>query len=492
MDQEYIRLIFGLKLKQIRTDKELSLFGLAKISGMSKSYLNEIEKGKKYPKPDKIAILAQCLDVSYDELVSLKLEKNLAPIAKILDSNFLKEIPFELFGIQQGALIDIIAKSPAKVTAFISTIFEIARNYNFEKDNFYLASVRSYQEANHNFFPELEQKVLAFAKSYQLNLSKKISRTDLIDILKEEYDYTIIKEDLDNPEHHNLRSVFVEDSKTLLISNKIDTQQELFIYAKEIGFNYLEIKDRLTTFPWIQFDSFDEVLTNFQASYFAGALVMPRQTIVSDLKTLFNKKEIKPVHFKVLLNKYNTSPETLFQRLTNILPRDFGFKDLFFLRFNYSPKKKSYDLTKELHLSSSHAPTSNQSDEHYCRRWISLKVLKKLEQGEIENFGIQISEYPNHNESYLVISSATKDPFKENEFRSISIGLPVNKTLLKKVAFTNSKIVEREKVGVTCERCQIQNCEQRQSEPHFINKEEIEKRTINFVQLLKEKYAKTN
>ena len=91
MDQEYIKLIFGLKLKQIRTDRELSLFGLAKISGMSKSYLNEIEKGKKYPKQDKIAILAQCLDVSYDELVSLKLEKNLAPIAKILDSNFLKE-----------------------------------------------------------------------------------------------------------------------------------------------------------------------------------------------------------------------------------------------------------------------------------------------------------------------------------------------------------------------------------------------------------------
>jgi len=488
MDQEYIRLIFGLKLKQIRTDKELSLFGLAKISGMSKSYLNEIEKGKKYPKPDKIAILADCLDVSYDELVSLKLEKNLAPIAKILESNFLKEIPFDLFGIQQTALIDIIAKSPAKVTAFISTIIEIARNYNFEKDNFYLASVRSYQEANHNFFPELELKVLSFAKSYQLNLSKKRKKDDLIEILTEEYGYQIIKENLDRDHHHNLRSVFVKDSNTLLISNKIDEQQELFIYAKEIGFNYLAIQNRLTTFPWIQFDSFEEVLTNFQASYFAGALLMPRQTIVSDLKVLFKKKEINPLHFKVLLTKYNTSPETLFQRLTNILPRDFGFKDLFFLRFNYSLKKKRYDLTKELHLSTSHAPTSNQSDEHYCRRWISLKVFNKLKFGEEENFGIQISEYPNHDESYLVISSATKDPFKEDEYRSISIGLPVNKSLLKKVSFTNSKIVEREKVGVTCERCQIQNCDQRQSPPIFIEKETLELDTIAFVKSLREKY----
>ncbi len=488
MEQEYIKLIFGLKLKQIRTDKELSLFGLAKISGMSKSYLNEIEKGKKYPKPDKISILAKCLDVSYDELVSLKLEKNLAPIAKILESNFLKEIPFELFGIQQAALIDIISRSPAKVTAFISTIFEIARNYNFGKDNFYLASVRSYQEANHNFFPELEQSVLSFAKSYQLELSKKIKKSDLVDILKEEYGYTIIKENLDSPEYNDLRSVFVKDSSTLLISKKIDEQQELFICAKEIGFNYLKIEDRLTTFPWIQFDSFDQVLTNFQASYFAGALLMSRQSIVTDLKVLFNKSEIRPIHFKVLLNKYNVSPETLFQRLTNILSKDFEFKDLFFLRFNYSIEKDRYDLTKELHLSSSHAPTSNQSDEHYCRRWMSLKVFEKLKQGEKENFGIQISEYPNHNESYLVISSATKDPFKESQFRSISIGLPLNKALLRKISFTNSKIVDQEMVGVTCERCQIQDCSQRKSPPKLIQKEEIEQRTISFVKSLRTQY----
>ena len=53
MEEDYIKLIFGLKLKQIRTDRSLSLFGLSKLSGLSKSYLNEIENGKKYPKPDK-------------------------------------------------------------------------------------------------------------------------------------------------------------------------------------------------------------------------------------------------------------------------------------------------------------------------------------------------------------------------------------------------------------------------------------------------------
>ena len=84
MQEDYIKIIFGLKLKQIRAEKNLSLFGLSKLSGLSKSYLNEIENGKKYPKPDKISILSEKLDVPYDQMVSLKLDKNLAPIGDLL------------------------------------------------------------------------------------------------------------------------------------------------------------------------------------------------------------------------------------------------------------------------------------------------------------------------------------------------------------------------------------------------------------------------
>ncbi|MFT6199799.1 MAG: transcriptional regulator with XRE-family HTH domain, partial [Vicingaceae bacterium] len=121
MKEDYIKIIFGLKLKQIRTDKNLSLFGLSKLSGLSKSYLNEIENGKKYPKTDKISILSEKLDVPYDQMVSLKLDKNLAPIGDLLKSKILKEIPLELFGIKESTLIDIVANAPVKVNAFIST-----------------------------------------------------------------------------------------------------------------------------------------------------------------------------------------------------------------------------------------------------------------------------------------------------------------------------------------------------------------------------------
>ena len=203
IEEEYIRLIFGLKLKQIRTEKNLSLFGLAKVTGLSKSYLNEIEKGKKYPKRDKILLLSDALDSTYDQMVSLKLDKNLAPIGEILQSRILKEIPLDIFGIKESNLIDIIAEAPIKVNAFISTLFEIAKHYNLTRESFFLAALRSYQEANNNYFDDVEQKVEQFAKAYSLDLTTKLNVEDLEEILVDEYGYTINNEELTNSEQYS-------------------------------------------------------------------------------------------------------------------------------------------------------------------------------------------------------------------------------------------------------------------------------------------------
>ncbi len=217
IEEEYIRLIFGLKLRQIRTEKNLSLFGLAKVTGLSKSYLNEIEKGKKYPKRDKILLLSDALDSTYDQMVSLKLDKNLAPIGEILQSRILKEIPLEIFGIKESNLIDIIAEAPIKVNAFISTLFEIAKHYNLTRESFFLAALRSYQEANNNYFDEIELQVEKFAKAYSLDLTKKIKVSDLEEILVDEYGYTINNEELtEHEELVYLRSVFVPKSKDVV------------------------------------------------------------------------------------------------------------------------------------------------------------------------------------------------------------------------------------------------------------------------------------
>ena len=491
IEEEYIRLIFGLKIKQIRMSKELSLFGLSKVSGLSKSYLNEIEKGKKYPKTDKIIKLAEALHVSYDQLVSLKLDKNLAPIGEILQSGILDEIPLELFGIQQRDLIDIIANAPSKVNAFISTIIEIAQYYNLSREGFYLASLRSYQEAHNNFFKELEEKVNKFANSYRINLDGNITSSELEEVLKEEFGYKINTSGIPKDKAlENLRSVFVPSTKTLLLADQVIASQKAFIFAKEIGYQYLEIKQRPYTFSWIKYDNFEEVLHNFYASYFAGALLIPRNHIGNALKNLFTSKQFKSDDFHKIMKVYNASPETFYQRLTNILPEDFAMENVFFLRFTHKKGAERFNLVKELHITHQQQPRANETNEHYCRRWMAIKTLQRAANQELDYaFDIQISDYADSNQQYLVFTSATKDPFKESHYRSIGIGFLISSALEKKIQFVKDKTIPKFKVGVTCETCSILDCEDRKAPPKRILKNQKNKKTAELVEDLIKKYS---
>lgn len=475
IEDKYIKLIFGLKLKQIRTERDLSLFGLSKLTGLSKSYLNEIEKGKKYPKMDKIALLSDSLEVPYDHLVSLKLDKNLAPVGEILQSNMFKEIPLDLFGIKENTLIDIIANAPAKVNAFINTIIKIAKNYNLTRESFFLAALRSYQEAHNNYFEDIEEHVKSFAKSYQIDLSQMVKAQDLEEILVEEFDYNINTEEL--AKYNNLRalrSVFIPKKRMLLLSQEISEAQKTFIYAKEIAYNFLKIEDRLYTFPWIKFDSFDQVLNNFIASYFAGALIISQESLVSQLKELFDAPTWSPIRLHKIIKSYNCSDETFYQRLTNLLPHVFNIKNLFFLRFTYKKGTPVYRLSKELHITQQQSPHANKNQDHYCRRWISLQTIQDFLNSDQKKsaYGIQISSYKASGNDYLVISSANKDPFKQDIYRSVSIGMLLSSHLKKKLKFLENNQFQRREVGVTCESCGIMDCQERVAEPWKLAKQE--------------------
>ncbi|SEF60538.1 helix-turn-helix domain-containing protein [Flavobacterium urumqiense] len=491
VEKDYIKLIFGLKLKQARTNKNLSLFGLAKITDLSKSYLNEIEKGKKYPKTDKIILLSEKLDVSYDSMVSLKLDNNLAPIGEILKSGILKEIPLDIFGIQENDLIDIIANAPAKVNAFISTIIEIAQHYNLTRESFFLAALRSYQEAHNNYFEDLELKVLQFSKAFHIDIDTKISIEELSAILIEEYGYTIQEIVFSEQEElGDLRSIFVPKSKTLLLSLDIDEPQKAFILAKEIAYNYLEITERLFTFSWIKFDNFDQVLNNFYASYFAGALLIPRQHLIDELNLFLSKTDPKPQEMILLMGKFNVSPESFYQRLTNILPKDFQLKNLFFLRLSHKTGADTYQIKKELHITNQQEPHANEMNEHYCRRWVSIKTIENaMKQNKDHFFDAQISRYDNSSNEYLVFSSATLDPFKKDCLRSISVGILITPSVKKKFKFIDNKSIQKQIVGVTCETCAVKNCLERASPPIQLEQKTRNENTDLIVQKYMAKFS---
>ena len=97
---ENLRLVLGLKTRALREERGWTLQELARRSGLAISYLSEIEKGKKYPKPEKLLALAGALELPFEELVSPRVEEELSPLSAFAASEFLREFPFELFGLE--------------------------------------------------------------------------------------------------------------------------------------------------------------------------------------------------------------------------------------------------------------------------------------------------------------------------------------------------------------------------------------------------------
>lgn len=470
-ESDYIKTVFGLKLKQQRQKKNWSLQDLANRTGVSKSYLNEIENGKKYPKHDKILQLSEILECKFDDLVSTKLDKSLSPISEILKSDFFKEIPLELFGINRNTLINIISESPKKVTAFINTIIEISQNYNLGKERFYFAVVRSFQELYDNYFPDIEANAKECFSAN--NLSKKPNSNELEKILIDEFGYEINIVDFETyGATGKLRSLYIPENKSLLLNTLLDEDQKNFILAKEIGYNILNLSPRPNTYSWLDFISFEELMNNFYSSYFAGSLLIRREDLSQKIGEFFQNPEWQPKIFEKLINEFTNSPETFYYRLTNILPQDFGTKDLFYLCFTKKKKSDKVQILKELHLNQQQAPHANATNEHYCRRWIAIKNLINLK-GNEQVTEAQISHYKDSGLSYLVISTSEKNPFSDGTNRSYCIGILLNANSLKKINFAKSDSVKTINVGVTCESCSIIDCEVRMAPPVRLEKEQF-------------------
>lgn len=465
MKEENIRIIFGLKLKQLRKEKNMSLQDLSDKSGISISYLNEIEKSKKYPKADKVFKLAEALQVDYDYLVSLQLEDKMKPISDLLHSNILSELPLDIFGIDPSTLIELLSDTPTKLNAFIITMMDISRAYDVSLEEFFLSSLRAYQEMHDNYFPEIEQQVKACKAAYKL--SQHPNAQELTAILEKEFAYEVIAYDFE-------QEVGLAKTRSLLLPGKnpkfllnpnLTENQKIFALGRELGYAYLNLKNRPYSSSWISVNSFEEVLQHFQASYFSCAVLLEEKEFTKDLEKFFNHPELDHELLLSLIEKYNVTPETLVYRITNLLPRHFGLKELFFLRISKNLPTGNFSLDKELHLSGIHHPHASKQKEDYCRRWVSATIFDDFAKSRAPRIGkAQYSFYPD-GQSYFVFALAYQSGLKRQEQISISFGLKVNSTFKRKVKFHNDPNIQLKHVGTTCQTCPVENCEVRVSPP---------------------------
>jgi XRE family transcriptional regulator, fatty acid utilization regulator len=467
-----VKLIFGLKLRQLRQDKRLLLTDLSKLAGISVSYLNEIEKGKKFPKAHKIASLAEALGVSYDWLISLHLKQSLAPVSKLLQSKILHELPLDVFGINRAELLELLSAAPVKLNAFLSTLIEISRNYGLRIEDFYFSALRSYQEMQENYFEDIEHAAEEFARANGLDPTRPIPYEKLEEIIKTQFEYQVMEDGLSSqPELQNLRSILLPGKPSrLLLNHNLTANQKAFIIAREIGFQYLNIYERSITSPPVQVDSFEQVLNNFKGSYFASALLLNKDDLIPKLQLFFANRSFEASSLLDLIDESMVSPEIFSHRLTSVLPRFFGIQELFFLRFTNETESDVFEITKEMHLSGLHDPHMNMQHEHYCRRWISINILKELTK-QIKSgthtrpiCRVQRSKYIGTDKEYLIISFAKPSLNGSRLNNSVSLGLLLTDQMKKKIRFWNDPAIPIRMVGETCERCPVSDCLDRKAE----------------------------
>ncbi len=460
---ENVRVIFGMKLRQFREQLGYTLKTLAQKTGLSPSYLTEIEKGKKYPKAEKILQLAQALELSLDDLVSLKLENQLNPLTGLLDSPLMQQFPFQLFGITSRDVIDLVTRSPNEASTLIRTLGEIATSYDVRVEHFFYAALRSYQETHQNYFAELEDAADAFAAEQGWDRTQVLSDDLLRSVLSDVYGYALDDQTLDAyPELQGFRSVLADgDPPRLLLNSKLLPAQKAFVLGREIGYRYLGLHDRATTSSPSEVRSFAQVLNDFKASVFAGALLMSRAELTADLERFFVRPQWDETAFLTMLTRYNATPEMFFYRLSELIPTFLELPQLHFLRLHTAVGSQHYHLTKHLNMSQLPLPHGLSLHEHYCRRWLSVRVLRELEQrqqhggGQAPVVGAQRSHFVGDETEYFCISLARPLVLTPNTNTSVTLGFRVDDAFKKRVRFWDDPVIPCVEINETCERCPL-------------------------------------
>jgi len=464
-----LRFILGLKLSRLRKEQGLSLKELAGKAGLAISYLNEIEKGKKYPKPEKILSLARALGTSFDSLVSLQLGKQLNPIEGILRSGILADIPLEVFGVSSGSLLEMMSEAPERFSALIETVGTIARRFDVRLEHLLLAAIRSYVEQHRNYFEELEQAAEQFRAANPWAAGPAPDLGALRAHLVEKWGYSIDETTLaSSHELRELRSVSIGGKRPrILLNPKLVAWQKAFLLAREIGCRELGIDEAISTSPYVKVESFQQLVNNFRASYFAGALLLDRSLLVADLRSFLARDRWNGEGLVSILAKYTSTPEMLFHRLSQILPKFFGLEQMYFHRIDHRCGTQVYTLGKELHYQRMPGTHSIGISEHHCRRWISIQLLGELDQrqarGEMPAAlpGVQRSRFHQSSDEYFNIALAHPHSLAPDSSSCVTIGFVLSDSFKAAVRFWDDPTIPRVVVNETCERCSLVDCEER-------------------------------
>ena len=219
----------------------------------------------------------------------------------------------------------------------------------------------------------------------------------------------------------------------------------------------LDLKDRAMTSAPERVDSFEQVLNDFKASYFAGALLINRERLLRTSKNSLRWRGGSLHAFANFSIRYEVTPEIFMYRLTEVLPQYLGIK-LHFLRFNHEADE--YRLVKHLNMSQVLIPGGTGWTSTIAaagsRFAFSISGARSASRRPSEPIvGAQLSRFVDTTSDTCALPWPGGYVLSGGDLFGLA-WLPMRREFERIVRFANDPLITRLDIDGTCERCRLQ------------------------------------
>ena len=455
-DLKNLDLKIGPKIKAFRRQLGLQANKFAERLGISPSYLNLIEAGKRKIDGNLLIKISKELRIDLSDLTSKK-DLNLEnDISELLDDQL-----FEDLDILGPEVKDLVSSNPKIAKALI----KLGDNYK-QKDHEIVNKVENisgkiidnrktsfpgevisdFLQENKNYFPKLEE----FAN----NIFKKVQKNNrtryiaLCDFLKKEFSITV--KDIIPEETKPFSKVYNKKNKELLLSdyNSLETKK-LHAAAQIAQEGALDIiEDYLSKFKFPSNES--KRLTQIALlNYCGAAILMPYNLFHSECKKL-------KYDLQLLQNTFATSFEQVAHRVTCLQDPKLPGIPFHFLRVDMAG-----NISKRFSLSGIEIPRYGGA----CPRWNVYSAFTRP--GVIQ---AAVSKMTNGEKYVCIAKTVEKGVGRYGQSKSIlSIGLGCEAKYAKEFVYTENLDITDKKteipIGVSCRTCDRLDCSQRAFPP---------------------------
>ena len=446
----------GPKIKAFRRQLGLQANKLAEELGISPSYLNLIEGGKRKIDGDLLLNVCEKLNIQLSDLTT-KLDINLEnTISEILDDKL-----FEDLDILGPEVKDLVGTNP-KIGRALVRLGDILKKKDHElinkieklsgkivdnrKNSFPGEVISDFLQENKNYFPKLEEFANKVFEKIQVN--NRTRYIALCEYLKKEYSITV--KDIIPEDGKPFSKIFNKKKKELLLSDYNTLETKKLHAASQIAQEGAskEIDKYLSNFNFPSDES--KRLTQVALlNYCGAAILMPYKLFHLECKKLKYDLEL-------LQNTFATSFEQVAHRVTCLQDPKLPGIPFHMLRTDIAG-----NISKRFSLSGIEIPRYGGA----CPRWNVYSAFTRP--GIIQ---AAVSKMTNGEKYVCIARTVEKGVGRYGQSKSIlSIGLGCEAKYAKEFVYTENLDISDKKteipIGVSCRTCDRLDCSQRAFPP---------------------------